>query len=110
MVPELAPLFARMTTYVIGQRFTASEALAFFNEHMHQLPEWKLLTPVTTEGSFEPLNDSDYYWSLLSHEDRDKWSSHRVPPSSLWRRLLSYIAQSSIGWRIMSYVRGLLHI
>ncbi|KAI0363257.1 hypothetical protein BV20DRAFT_975879 [Pilatotrama ljubarskyi] len=48
-VPLLAPLFDRMTTHVISQRFTAEEALAFLDRIAADLPEDVCGTPVTLD-------------------------------------------------------------
>ncbi|KAL1942080.1 hypothetical protein VTO73DRAFT_6610 [Trametes versicolor] len=77
VVPPLAPLFARMTTHVIDQRFTASEALVFYDEHLAHLSEVVLETGIVAEPSFEPLNYPDLYWKQLGTGDRERWSQYR---------------------------------
>lgn len=69
-----------MTTHVIDQRFTASEALVFYNEHLAHLSEEVLETGIVAEPSFEPLNYPDLYWKQLGTGDRERWSQYRVPP------------------------------
>ncbi|TBU48608.1 hypothetical protein BD309DRAFT_949131 [Dichomitus squalens] len=110
VVPELAPLFARMTTHIIDQRFTAAEALSFYNEHLSRLPDDLLAHPLTLFTSFEPLCDPDVYWSLLSSEDRGRWHAFRVPPRSWGHRLLAWIAETDLGWKILRAARRMLNL
>ena len=46
-----------MTTHVVGERFTAAEALSFYEGHLSQLPGNLLVHPLTLSLSFEPLLD-----------------------------------------------------
>ncbi len=109
-MPQLAPLFAQMTTHSIDQRFTAAEALAFFQDHFGNLPDNVLATPVVLTLNFEPLNDPEVYWSLLSAEDSERWEGFRVPRRSWFQRLLQRVAETQVGWRLLRAVRRLLHI
>ena len=110
MVPALAPLFAMVTTHVVGERFTAAEALSFYKEHLSQLQEDLLAHPLTLSLSFEPLRDPDVYWSLLAPQDRQRWQLYRVPPKSWSRRLLTRVVESDLGWRLVRAVRRVLNI
>ena len=111
MVPQLAPLFARMTTHVVNQRFTAGEALSFFDKHLTRLSEPLLASPVAPRPPcFEALRQPDLYWSHLTAEDRRLWSDHKVPPRPWYRKLLLKLASTELGWRVLWSVRRTLHI
>ena len=110
MVPALAPLFAMMTTHVVGERFRAAEALSFYKEHLSQLPEVLLTHPLTLSLSFEPLRDPDVYWSLLAPQDRQRWQLYRVPPRSLGQRFLARVVESDLGWTLVRAVRRMLNV
>ncbi|KAI1794188.1 hypothetical protein LXA43DRAFT_998166, partial [Ganoderma leucocontextum] len=83
VLPQLAPLFARMTTHVVDGRFTASEALAFFQDHFGDLPDDVLATRLVLSPSFEPLVDPEVYWSLLNAEDSERWKGFSCPEEVL---------------------------
>ena len=108
-VPWLAPLWAKMTTHIVQQRFTAAEALAFFEEHAAFVAEEQLLTDVTHAPSFDPLNEPDLYWSLLSPNDRHLFKAYRVPPRTWGRRILLRIADTKVGWNILTLLRRTIH-
>ncbi|KAF8067479.1 kinase-like domain-containing protein [Lyophyllum atratum] len=101
-VPMLAPLFDRMITRNIPQRFTAAEALLFFEEQVY---------PQTTESQLEEdpvtLRDSnflpfDFYdrWGGLDPSFVEKWAAFREPPVP-WRiRVLRFICYRLWGYRV----------
>ncbi len=70
-MPPLAPLFARMTTHDIERRFTASEALAFFQEHLASHSEDVLNTSIAPTWTFDMLDNPDLYWKHLAPADRE---------------------------------------
>ncbi len=110
VVPQLAPLFARMSTHVVEQRFTATEALSFFDMNLTRLPEQIEASPVVLEPGFEVLRDPDLYWSILSANDRLVWREYRVPPRSWIQRLLTWFARNRTAWKLLRSVRRFLYI
>ncbi len=109
-MPEFAALFARMTTHVVDRRFTAAEALAFFQDHFGDLSDDVLATHLVLMPSIEPLKDPEEYWSLLGAEDSERWKGFRVPKRSWTQRLLQWVEETAVGWKLLRAVRGVLHI
>ena len=99
-----------MTTHVVSQRFTAVEALSFYNEHFSGLPDDLLAHPLTLCMGFEPLRDPEVYWSRLSPQDLLRWQSFRVPPNSWDERLLRWILRSTLAWKLVAPIRRMLNI
>ncbi|KAI0675122.1 kinase-like domain-containing protein [Trametes maxima] len=110
IVPTLAPLLAGMTTHVIERRFTASEALDFYREHLGQLPEETLATRVATSAEWDGMNDPDVYWRLLTPEHQDRWSHLRVPRKPWKHKVLERIASIPYGWQVLHALRCWLHV
>lgn len=110
MVPQLAPLLAKMSTHVVESRFTAAEALDFFNKHLGQLPEHLQASPVVLEPSFEVLRDPELYWSILSPDNLCIWQEYRVPPRSWIQRLLTWFGRNRMAWNLLRLVRRFLYI
>ncbi|KAI9067543.1 hypothetical protein FKP32DRAFT_1588535 [Trametes sanguinea] len=109
-LPGLAALFDRMTDYCPPRRMTAQEALRWFEDMVAQQSPACLDTKVTLERSFHAMAEDDFYWSKLSEEERLRWGPYRTPPRPLWRRLLSWIASTDIGWIVLLRVREFLQI
>ena len=99
-----------MTTHVVTQRFTAAEALSFYNEHLSQLSDHVLARRLTLSPGFEQLRDPDLYWSLLTPQDRQRWQAYRVGPRSWGHRLLAWIAEKDMGWKVLRAARHLLNV
>ncbi|KAI0780017.1 kinase-like domain-containing protein [Fomes fomentarius] len=108
--PCLAALCAKMTTYVVEERFTAAEALSFYNDRMLALPDEQLDSTVMLKPCYKPLSDPELYWSLLTPEDRHAWRAYRAPQESWGRRFLRWMADTEIGWRFLLFMRGTLRI
>ena len=112
MVPALAPLFARMTTHIISERFTALEALSFFHRHVSGLRQEILgaqitLNTMTRATCLKP----ESFWSLLGTSDQEKWHEYRVPPRRWYRSLLmGILMRSKLCFRVVSFVRQTLSI
>lgn len=99
-----------MTTHVVSQRFTASEALVFYDEHLAHLSEEVLKTSIVAEPSFDPLNDPDLYWGQLGTGDRERWSQYRVPPTPWSHRFLLWLSTWPSGWEVYCTLRCILHV
>lgn len=81
-IPFFAPLFDKMTTRDIPRRFTAQEALKFFQVCMDELPAETLLQR-PEEKDLELWNysfDECDRWKLLAPEAQARWAAYREPP------------------------------
>ncbi|KAJ8468443.1 hypothetical protein ONZ51_g9637 [Trametes cubensis] len=110
VVPPLAVLFSKMTTHVIGDRFTATETLTFFNGIETALPSGILDSGITLKPEYGPLDDARLYWSRLPPNDQLKWQSHRPPPPPWWVRVLRRLNATRIGWTVVPFLRRSLRI
>ncbi|KAI0363265.1 hypothetical protein BV20DRAFT_169915 [Pilatotrama ljubarskyi] len=99
-VPLLAPLFAKMSTHVIDDRFDAREALDFFSQIEAGLPLEVLDEGVVLQPDFDPLDDPNLCWSRLTHEFHAAWQIYRPPPLSWITHLLRWIASTHTGCRV----------
>lgn len=104
-VPLIAPLCASMTTHIVEQRFTAAQALSFFDTHANLISEEQLAAKVTLMPSYEPMWNPKIYWSLLSPKDRQIFKSYQVPTRPWWHRLLLQITKTPFCWRLLVFVR-----
>ena len=76
----LAPLFDRMTTHDLTRRFTADEALEFFQNEYSQLTEEQLNCFATPDRGGSKFNR----WDHIPPHLAEKWACHRtlpLPPS-----------------------------
>ncbi len=100
-----------MTTHDIRDRFTASEALAHFDQAVSRLPYHTLEEEAVLDTDWEwDWEDTDRYWSLIPPELAATWEDYRTPPSSLKQRFLWYIFRYRVGRTLLRYVRHKLHI
>ena len=95
--PMLAPLLDRMVTRNIPQRFTASEALRFFEESVlpHTTEEQLQRRTVKWSEEFGPWDFEEHdRWQHLDASFIEKWAAFREPPlphsTRLWRFLCRY--------------------
>ncbi|KAI9067542.1 hypothetical protein FKP32DRAFT_1755108 [Trametes sanguinea] len=102
-VPPLAVLFARMTTSVVHERFSAAEALEFFHDIEEGLTPDILLADVMLKPDFGPVDDPDMYWLRLSTEHQQQWVSHRPPSRSWVSRILRRVCGTYTGWRFVLF-------
>ncbi|KAH9477401.1 hypothetical protein JR316_0009614 [Psilocybe cubensis] len=83
VLPLLAPLLDKMTTWDIINRFTASEALQFFEERLAEFPEQLLEVGIPEEmitGKYTTCNR----WENIPCNVVEKWKCYKTPPVS-WR-------------------------
>ncbi|KAI0661359.1 kinase-like domain-containing protein [Cubamyces menziesii] len=111
-VPELAPLFDKMTTHQIPQRFTAREAADFIEHVFAALSGTTLGTPITAAPHYDWYSpgEADKYWSHAPPEFTARWSQYRTPERSWVAKILARIAEVPVGWRILYRTRDLLRI
>ncbi|KAI0675107.1 kinase-like domain-containing protein [Trametes maxima] len=108
-IPALAPLFARMTTHVLSERFTAAESLEFFDSMIWQeLSETERSRPLGLEFTWTDVRYPDIYWSKLSISDRTRWKDYQVPPKSLGRRVLEWLTYPDFVFAIVSAIRRVI--
>ncbi|EJF65250.1 hypothetical protein DICSQDRAFT_152498 [Dichomitus squalens LYAD-421 SS1] len=109
-VTALPALFDKMTTHIVSQRFSAEEALAFFKASTKDLTQDALEASLELTMEYEPLYDSDVYWSRLPSELQARWICHRTPPLPRWFYVLNRLIQIPVCRRIILPVRRCLGI
>ena len=85
----LAPLFDRMTTHDLTRRFTADEALDFFQNEYSTLREEQLNRPVTPDRGGSSFD----YWDHMPPYLAEKWAHHRTPPVPLSYPVLRWLCK-----------------
>ncbi|KAF8510461.1 kinase-like domain-containing protein [Hysterangium stoloniferum] len=109
IVPILAPFFDRMITSKLEDRFTATEALAFFEKLQARLTPEQLNSepPKVHRGIYPAPWDSDLSarWSELPVDFVREWSLYRAPPPSLWTRILRMTTSFSWGFYANQTIR-----
>jgi len=104
----LAPLLDRMTTRDLQLRFTASEALHFFEEIYSQLTEDELGRPVETRFEFLELDlQYDEYdrWKRTPIAFTEKWAAYREPPIPWTTRVLRAICRRPWMCHVVPWIR-----
>ncbi|KAK0240467.1 kinase-like domain-containing protein [Armillaria nabsnona] len=102
--PFLAPLFDIMVTRDYKRRFTAVEALKFFEDMRSLLTEEQL-------QAFPPIcpNSIDYdtfnRWKDLPSDFVKRWASYREPPLSRSTKVLRYLCEFPRFHRVIVRVR-----
>ncbi|KAF8880445.1 kinase-like domain-containing protein [Gymnopilus junonius] len=104
--PFLAPLLDRMTTRDLERRFTAYEALRFFEEMFSQMSETQLKTPYWVKESevYLPFDEYDR-WKDLPSDFVNKWSSYREPPIPLLTKFLRWLCGPEWAHHVIAYIR-----
>ena len=105
----LAPMFDKMTTHILPQRFSAAEAYEFFSALMQELPDSTLNMQVTIAADLEALR-SNAYWERLSPEFCERWAEYRTPRISNTAWLLDRVVSYPLGRRLITSLRRNLHI
>ncbi|EIW63542.1 uncharacterized protein TRAVEDRAFT_17848 [Trametes versicolor FP-101664 SS1] len=108
LIPLLAPLFDKMTTHRVADRFTAAQAAEFIESAFAELPESALMTPVSLKTEWECVDDSDNYWTRTTVEFRKQWAHFRVPSLPWTSKLLMQFASSDMGWSVLCFIRRTL--
>ncbi|KAF9003012.1 hypothetical protein BDQ17DRAFT_1280113 [Cyathus striatus] len=108
--PMLAPLIDKMLARNIRNRFTASEALQFFEEMRTGLTEEQLMTDI----SYIPRRYGVYYesydrWAGLPEEFVKGWSKYREPPLPRSTVILRSICEISCMYSLVAGIRRLMH-
>ncbi|KAJ3535293.1 hypothetical protein NMY22_g6551 [Coprinellus aureogranulatus] len=77
-IPFLAPLLDKMTTKDVPRRFTAGEALLFFETHLKETPIEALMKSYSSDiptGSYEEYDR----WSAIPSALAQQWAEYREP-------------------------------
>ncbi|KAI0630162.1 hypothetical protein C8Q77DRAFT_1136721 [Trametes polyzona] len=109
-VPMLAPLFGKMTTHIVDERFTAAEALEFFRRVEAETSPETLKSSITLQPNYHRMHDPQLYWCHTSPEFQSMWNSHRPPPFSWRLRLLRWIGSITYGFEVIAFVRRILDV
>ncbi|SJL04409.1 uncharacterized protein ARMOST_07775 [Armillaria ostoyae] len=90
--PFLAPLLDMMVTHDYKRRFTASEALKFFEDMYPLLPEEQLqaFPPMLSHPEDHETFDR---WKGLPPDLTRRWASYREPPLPRFTRILRYLCE-----------------
>ncbi|KAI0630175.1 hypothetical protein C8Q77DRAFT_1136785 [Trametes polyzona] len=108
LAPLLAPLFDKMTTWNVEERFTASEAADFIEHAYSDLAQDVLDTTVDLES--QHYGGSDDYWSRIPQDVASHWAQYRTPQPPWTRSLLTKVAESEMGWRLLRFIRRTLRV
>ncbi|RDX55195.1 hypothetical protein OH76DRAFT_1397577 [Lentinus brumalis] len=108
-VPEFALLFEKMTTYVIQDRLSASEAFACLRQTVKRLPDRVSDTDIILNPTLN-FWDAERYWSLVPPELAVAWAKYRTPPAPTWYTLLDNILDYRFGQTMLLYIRRKLRI
>ena len=103
--PLLAPLFDKMTTSVVSQRFTAEDALSFFEYAVSQLSDEERHSTFTLDQNSMMLGQTGTYWTLLPASFHARWKGYKSPPLHWGMRVLHHVTEWDITWRVARFVR-----
>ncbi|RPD68639.1 hypothetical protein L226DRAFT_548493 [Lentinus tigrinus ALCF2SS1-7] len=103
--PMLAPLFDKMTTHFISERFSAPEALEFLEYAVKTSTKATYALPVTLAMDWECLRNSGRYWSTLSPSFHVSWGAYKTPPLSWTYYVLDHIADYRVGWKLLTFLQ-----
>ena len=97
-----------MITRDLKRRFTASEALRFFEENISQMSALELEAPLEEDHSGGHL-DYDQYdrWKELPLDLQKQWAMYREPPIPRTTLFLRWLCRPLWVYRIVAYVRWL---
>ncbi|KAJ3008558.1 hypothetical protein NUW54_g3109 [Trametes sanguinea] len=109
-LPFVAPLFERMTTQIVVECLTTSEAALLFDAILTQLPDAVSDTPVTVTPSTDCLRKPDLYWSQTTPRLRAAWVSYRTPVIPWHMQLFKSVADIPVGWRVVKFMCRSLQI
>lgn len=109
--PLLAPLMDNMVTPNIQDRFTASQALRFFEDLYPQLTLDQLnMIPPRREIDADWSGDTSTRWDGLPEQFVQKWSIYRLPPTPLSMKILKRICDPDWGLELVQGVRRAIRV
>lgn len=98
-------MLGKMTTHIPEERWSAEDALTFFNEILAGLFPVALDSSVACQWDYDTLDNPDLYWNHLTPEFQLKWKAYRSPPRSWTRRVLRWLISTDVGCAIVPRVR-----
>ncbi|PPQ83767.1 hypothetical protein CVT25_000116 [Psilocybe cyanescens] len=103
-LPLLAPLLDMMTTWDLDCRFTASEALRFFEERLSEVPEEDLQINVSNDipGEYYMICNR---WENIPPDFAERWKAYKTPPIPWHLKTLRFINEHSINYNIIPQTR-----
>lgn len=103
----LAPFLDRMVTRDIGTRFSAAQALEFFEEMVSNLDATQLAVVPAPLSSMSMTWTYDEYdrWAGLSEDFVKRWGHLREPPIPTKIKLLRFICQYRWAASMIRFVR-----
>lgn len=106
----LAPLLDMMTTRNISRRFTASEALTFFEEQVQPLTTRLENIACRRLRKYPTRYDEFDRWQYLDPEFKEKWAKFREAPVPFHIRMLRKICGRPWRWNLVNWVRYLAQV
>jgi hypothetical protein len=100
----LVPLFDRMTTHDLTRRFTADEALEFFQNEYSELTEEQLNHLVAPNRGGSRFN----CWDRIPPHLAVKWACHRTAPVPLSYPVLRWLCRRRPMEHVVPWIRWLL--
>ena len=100
----LVPLFDRMTTHDLTRRFTADEALEFFQNEYSQLTKEQL----GCHTYYDSNRSSSECWDLIPRHLAEKWACHRTPPVPLSYPVLRWLCKRRPMEHVVPWIRWFL--
>ncbi|KAF8905860.1 other/AgaK1 protein kinase [Gymnopilus junonius] len=110
--PFLAPLLDRMTTRDLNCRFTASQALQFFDEMSSQMSQSELGTPIWLHNPARLVPYDEFNrWEYVPPDLARKWTAYREPPIPWITKALRWICASEYFsvYKVIARIRWFLH-
>ena len=110
IVPFLAPLFDKMTSHAVAERFSAEEALHFIERAKSEIPDTDLHTAFIGTKNAWDMGFNGTYWNLLSPQFRARWVSYVSPPRTFGDKVVDVIAWSEMASDALCFTRRILRI
>ncbi|KDR82382.1 hypothetical protein GALMADRAFT_57318, partial [Galerina marginata CBS 339.88] len=108
-IPLLAPLLDKMTARDLDRRFTASEALRFFEDMTSQLSQSELEVQTPQRERGEQLSYDLYdRWSRVPADFARKWEIYKEPPLPWTTKVLCWLCERRWGHYIVAIIRRFL--
>jgi hypothetical protein len=101
----LAPFLDRMTTRNIPKRFSAAEALEFFESFLPEIPADILNGSYWTDPGGGAVYDVYDRWKDLSPGFIKKWEAYREPPIPLRTAFLRWLCSYNPMFHVVPAVR-----
>ena len=100
----LAPLFDKMTTHDLKRRFTAEEALEFFQNEYSELTEEQLGC-----RTYYDIDRSSFdCWDCIPLHLAVKWACHRTPPVPPSYPVLCWLCKRRPMEHVLPWIRWLI--